>query len=123
MHHLLNEAGTISCAKSSGTSACCAMPSVTESETVMAKLVSLIRLVPWGPTRDSLEETSRRLRAEARYERGMCDNHHTANQLHDMADLFLFAAQARFPRAGDTMVATMTARVKADLCAQTAVLS
>jgi hypothetical protein len=86
-----------------------------ESEKVMTKLVSLIRQVPWGPSRAELEARSSALRNRAIYERGMCDNHFTANKLHEEADLYLFAAQARFPREGDTMVAAFVAKVRRSL--------
>jgi len=79
---------------------------------VMDELVRLARRVPWGPSREKLESRAEDIRAEARYESGMCDNHSTARWLHEEADLYCYAAQVRFPREGDTLVDEMARSVE-----------
>lgn len=78
-------------------------------------LVSLVRRVKWGPTREQLEKEASSLEEQARWERGMCDNHSTANWLYWNADLYRLAAEVRFPREGDTNVSHMLCRVAAAL--------
>lgn len=74
-------------------------------EAVLLKaMVKLVRQVPWGPTRDELEARASRLSSEASYEAGMADNYSTAADLRWRAAMHHLAAQARFPREGDTYV-------------------
>lgn len=76
-------------------------------------MVHLVRQVEWGPKRDALEAKVSELRSKAMWERGMCDNHDTANLLHWKADLYQLAAEVRFERAEDHFVEDMKRRVRA----------
>jgi len=70
-------------------------------------MVHLVRQVEWGPNRDALEAKASDLRSKAMWERGMCDNQHTANLLHWRADLYQLAAEVRFERPNDRIIADM----------------
>lgn len=70
---------------------------------VTAAMVSIIRSVPWGPTRDALEAKADAFASEAAYESGW-DNYSTAQHLRWDAFKYRLAAEARFPRDNDTKV-------------------
>lgn len=79
-------------------------------EIAVEAAVKLLRNVPWGPGRDALLAKAALLDREASLERGW-DNYSTAAALNWNADLHRFAAEARFPREGDRMVANMRMQV------------
>nr|WP_250808442.1 hypothetical protein [Neorhizobium tomejilense] len=73
---------------------------------LLAAMVNLVRQVPWGPNRDQLEVQAKAFAREASFESGW-DNYSTAAWLNWRSRLFNLAAQARYPRTGDTLVASM----------------
>lgn len=85
---------------------------------IRAELDRLLSRVPLGADRCGLEARARELREQARWERGMADNHATANHLHEDADLYELAAQERFPREGDSMVETVSGRIAHEMSAK-----
>jgi hypothetical protein len=85
---------------------------------IRAELDRLLLRVPLGADRHTLEACSQELRAEARWERGMCDNQATADHLHEEADIYELAAQERFPREGDGMAQAISARLSHKLNAK-----
>lgn len=94
------------------------MPDILET-VIQDALVNLVRRVQWGLSREELERQASRFNDEASFERGMADNHSTANNLIWKADLCDFAAQVRFPREGDLAPVRMRRRIKValrDMC-------
>lgn len=81
-------------------------------------MVALVRRVPWGPSRLMLEQTAGSLRQKAIWERGMCDNHDTAEILHADAEIYMLAAEVRFPRPGDGRVREFHDLILKDLLAR-----
>lgn len=78
---------------------------------VFDTLVSLVRKVPWGPSREMLEREAGRMRAQA-------DGHssrETADELRWQAELFLLASQTRFPREGDAVLSSFTEALVEDV--------
>lgn len=91
---------------------------------VFDTLVRLVRKVPWGPTRDQLEWQVGDMRARCQathdewleaFRRGVAlspeeqeqrdQNKTTTSELAWSSELYLIAAEARFPRDGDDVVA------------------
>ncbi|MGO7821159.1 hypothetical protein ACC684_28325 [Rhizobium ruizarguesonis] len=94
------------------------MPDILET-VIQDALVNLVRRVQWGLSREELERQASQFNDEASFERGMADNHETANNLIWKSDLCDFAAQVRFPREGDLAPARMRRRIKLalrDMC-------
>ncbi|TCB60154.1 hypothetical protein E0J20_09175 [Rhizobium leguminosarum bv. viciae] len=94
------------------------MPDILET-VIQEALVNLVRRVQWGLSREELERQASQFNDEASFERGMADNHETANNLIWKSDLCDFAAQVRFPREGDLAPARMRRRIKLalrDMC-------
>jgi hypothetical protein len=77
------------------------LPQTDHGKILLDAMVHLIRQVPWGENRDALEEKARALNAEGSFESGW-DNYSTAARLWWNAELYIVAAQCRFPREGDT---------------------
>lgn len=86
----------------------------TIDQIVTTTIVSLIRSVPWGQSRESLETKAESLSREAAYENGW-DNHSTAHTLRWEADMYRLAAEARTPRDGDKRVNAAKSAIKSRL--------
>jgi hypothetical protein len=76
------------------------------NKVILDSMVRLVREVPWGPSRDSLMDISKKLSSEGSFEHGW-DNYTTAAKLWWDSGIYQLAAEARFPREGDTQVAAM----------------
>lgn len=72
--------------------------------------VNMLRGVPWGPSREALLAEASKRDGQASFERGW-DNYSTAASLEWTSELYRLAAEARFPREGDTAVKRMRTRI------------
>jgi hypothetical protein len=80
-------------------------------QVVTAVIVSIIRGVGQGQSRDALEAKVASLKVEAAFESGW-DNSSTASDLRWEADINRMAAEARTPRDGDTFVESIKKQVR-----------